>query len=154
MVAWTILCIFIGTAVPVGSAGPTTFTPSFHFSTCIYSAQEIRRGRCGRTSWFGRTTKDFPNKTNELQTGIFERLHLSFFNLKRGNEIKAKESNYCDETQLKRKERKLVGTYLDGNLSPQADFKNKANSRVVVDTGSMTRKDCSLLESLLAWWWW
>jgi hypothetical protein len=42
-----------------------------------------------------------------------------------------------------------MGIYL-----PQADFKNKANSRVVVDTGSMTRKDCSLLESLLAWWWW
>jgi tryptophan-rich sensory protein len=39
MVAWTILYILIGTAVLVGSVGPTTFTPSFHF--CIYSAQEI-----------------------------------------------------------------------------------------------------------------
>jgi hypothetical protein len=38
MVAWTILCIFVGTAIPVGLAGPTTSTPSIHFSTCNYSA--------------------------------------------------------------------------------------------------------------------
>jgi hypothetical protein len=44
MVAWSILCTFIGIAVPVGSAGPTTFTPSVHFSTCNCSSQEIRRG--------------------------------------------------------------------------------------------------------------
>jgi hypothetical protein len=42
MVAWTILCIFIGMAVSVDSANPTT--RSFHFSTCNYFAQEIRRG--------------------------------------------------------------------------------------------------------------
>jgi hypothetical protein len=71
MVAWTILCIFVGTGIPVSLAGITTFTLSIHFSTCNYSAQEIRRGRCGCSSWFGRTTKDFPNKTNELQTGNF-----------------------------------------------------------------------------------
>jgi hypothetical protein len=44
MVASSILCTFIGTAVPVGSIGPTTFTPSVHFFTCKHFAQEIRRG--------------------------------------------------------------------------------------------------------------
>jgi hypothetical protein len=44
MVAWTILGIFIGTAVLVGSAGPTTFTPSIHFPTCNYSAWEVCQG--------------------------------------------------------------------------------------------------------------
>jgi hypothetical protein len=77
MVAWTILCIFVGTVVPVGLAGPTTFTLSIQFSTCNYFAQEIRRGRCDRTSWFGCTTKDFPNRTNELQTNTFVYYYLS-----------------------------------------------------------------------------
>jgi hypothetical protein len=59
----------------------------------------------------------FFNKTNELQTGTFERLRpLSLF-LDR-NLNKENKNNYCDETQLKQKERKLVGTYLDGDLSP------------------------------------
>jgi hypothetical protein len=38
MVAWSILCTFIGMVIPVGSAGPTIFTPSVHFSTCNCSA--------------------------------------------------------------------------------------------------------------------
>jgi hypothetical protein len=41
MVAWSILCIFIGRTVPIGSAGPSTFTPSVHFPFCNCSAQEI-----------------------------------------------------------------------------------------------------------------
>jgi hypothetical protein len=73
-------------------------------------------GRYNRTPWFGRTTRDFSNKTNELQTVTFERLRSLFFKIR--IETKEKKNNFCDETQLKQKERKLVGTYLDGDLSP------------------------------------
>jgi hypothetical protein len=50
-------------------------------------------GRYGRTPWFGRTTRDFSNKTNELQTVTLEGLR-SFFKIR--IEIKEKKNNYCD----------------------------------------------------------
>jgi hypothetical protein len=52
----------------------------------------------------------------------------------------------------KRKENWLGLTWTGISL-PQAYSKNRTNSWVVVDTGSMTRRHCSLFESLLAWWW-
>jgi hypothetical protein len=68
-------------------------------------------------------------------------------------ETKENKNNYSKEKQLKQKEGKPAGTYLDGNLFPQADFKNRTTSWVVVDTSSMTRKECLLFENLPAWWW-
>jgi hypothetical protein len=82
-----ILCTFIGTVVPGGSAGPTTFTPSVYFSTAIVLHKKFVEERYSRTPWFGRTTRDFSNKTNELQTATFEGL-CSFFKI--GIEIKEK----------------------------------------------------------------
>jgi hypothetical protein len=122
MVAWKILYIFIGTAVLVGLVGPTTFTLSFHF--CIYSAQEICRGKVQPYPMV------WPYHKRLLQQNLlnFRPLHLKDFiyYLFIYLELRLREkNNYCDETQLKRKERKLVGTYLDGDLSPPSWFQER-----------------------------
>jgi hypothetical protein len=46
-----------------------------------------------------------------------------------------------------------MGLTWRGISLPKADSKNRTNNRVVVDTGAMTQRDCSLLENLLMWWW-
>jgi hypothetical protein len=56
-------------------------------------------GRYDRTPWFGRTTRDFSNKTNELQTVTFERLLIFKIEIA----TKEKKNNRCDKTQLKQK---------------------------------------------------
>jgi hypothetical protein len=44
-VAWTILCIFVGTTVPVGFTGPTTFTPGAHYLQLFCTRNSSREVR-------------------------------------------------------------------------------------------------------------
>jgi hypothetical protein len=110
------------------------------------------QGRHGRTSWFGRTTKKFPTKLMKLSLNFCRPLPLKdlfFFKIER------KTTKWREWKTIKLKGKKKeswLGFTWTGISLTRADSRNGTNSRVVVDTGSMTRRSCSLLESLLAWW--
>jgi hypothetical protein len=79
MVAWTILCTF---KVRLYQLVRPVLLLSLQVFTSLPATvlhKKFIEGRYGRTSWFGHTTRDFSNKTNEtftrlLQIITFERL--------------------------------------------------------------------------------
>jgi hypothetical protein len=81
----------------VGSAGPTTFTPRFTSLPTIVLHKKFVEGRYGRTSWFGRTTKNFPTnlmKLSLLQTTPLKLFSPSSFWKIKINKTKGKRNNY------------------------------------------------------------
>jgi hypothetical protein len=98
MVAGIILYIFIGTAVLVGSAGPTTSTPSIHFSNCNYFAPGIHQG--------------------EVRPYLMAWLYHEIVFSKIGTETKEKRNNYCDETYLNIRKENSLGLTWTGSISP------------------------------------
>jgi hypothetical protein len=69
-----------GTTLSLGSAGPTIFSPGTRVPFVNIMHKNFVKGRYGRTSWFGRITKNFQNyfSMSCLLTNAMVKTNLKF----------------------------------------------------------------------------